>query len=256
MKCPSCKTDNPAGAKVCTKCGKAMPPAKKKPAPSKTCPSCKAKTTDMTAVYCPKCSKPFIAPTPPPKKATKKPAPKKKPAPAPAPTPTTWDLNQVIRILVMVAIVIFIICCLAFGVKSCVNFFGTGTTQQQTTTAATVPATTPNTTPSQVADEQSYVPHPTRYESTGISGSKTWDLTIGKAEFAVIGGTSVTVDGKLYQDGAYVGVGEGSHKITSTNGFLSIIPAEWAAQEFDFRVAQAVTYGWAHNSIDRGPIPS
>lgn len=101
--------------------------------------------------------------------------------------------------------------------------------------------------------EQAYIPHPRFYQETGIEGTKTWkNVVVNDDEYLVVGG--VVVNG--VSDGVYQGYGPGTYaKITVTDGFLSIVDDDWGAQEFDFRVAQAITYKWAHAHINRGPIP-
>ena len=100
--------------------------------------------------------------------------------------------------------------------------------------------------------EQNYVPHPRRYEETGIEGTKTWkNIVVNDDEYLVVGG--LTVDGT--NDGVYRGYGPGTYTITVTNGFISVVDDSWGDEEFDFRVGQAVEYGWAHAHVDRGPIP-
>lgn len=101
--------------------------------------------------------------------------------------------------------------------------------------------------------EQNYVPHPRRYEETGIEGTKTWEnLVVNDDEYLVVGG--VTVNG--INDGVYQGYGPGTYTVTVTNGFISVVDDDWGDEEFDFRVDQAVQYGWAHAHLSRGVIPN
>lgn len=100
--------------------------------------------------------------------------------------------------------------------------------------------------------EQAYVPHPRLYEETGIEGTKTWRLVVNKDEYLIVGG--VSVNGQ--NDGVYLGYGPGKHTIKVTNGFVSIVDDDWGSEEFNFRVNQAIKYGWAHAVVDRGPIPN
>lgn len=124
-------------------------------------------------------------------------------------------------------------------------------TANPTPVATAAPVSNADT--SGLVTEQNYIPHPRFYQETGIEGTKTWkNVIVNDDEYLVVGG--VVVNG--VKDGAYQGYGPGTYaKITVTNGFLSIVDDDWGANEFDFRVDQAVTYGWAHAHIDRGPIP-
>ncbi len=100
--------------------------------------------------------------------------------------------------------------------------------------------------------EQSYVPHPRYYQETGTEGTKTFkNLVVNNDEYLIVGGTSVNGT----NNGVYRGYGPGTYTIKVSNGFVSIVDDDWGAQEFDFRVAQAIEYGWAHSHINRGPIP-
>lgn len=100
---------------------------------------------------------------------------------------------------------------------------------------------------------QKYIPHPNMYKETGISGQiYTWTFTVRNDEYAIVGGYSV--NGII--DGLYKGFGPGTYTVNIIDGFISVITAEWGANEFDFRVDQAILYGWAHTNIDRGPIPT
>ena len=129
----------------------------------------------------------------------------------------------------------------------------TDTTNTVVTYSTSAPGTTATTydTTGKVT-EQAYVPHPRFYEETGIEGTKTFkNLVVNDDEYLIVGGTSVNGT----DDGVYRGYGPGTYTIKVVNGFVSIVDDDWGNEEFDFRVAQAVEYGWAHAHINRGPIP-
>ncbi len=127
-------------------------------------------------------------------------------------------------------------------------------------TAPAVPAATSapavidsNADTTGMVTEQNYVPHPRRYEETGIEGTKTWEnLVVNDDEYLVVGG--VIVNG--IKDGVYQGYGPGTYTVTVTNGFISVVDDDWGDEEFDFRVDQAIQYGWAHAHLSRGVIPN
>ncbi len=94
------------------------------------------------------------------------------------------------------------------------------------------------------------------YEDTGTTGTKTWtNLVINDDEYLIVGGLTGNINGVDYENGFCIGIGPGTHNLTITNGFRHIVPSKEAPDKFDFRVAQATTYGWACSHIDRGPIP-
>ena len=238
------------------------------------CKDCFTLITDKSVKFCPACGKnnfeklkgiPPVTPaatTVVATTATAKTTAKKTPA------KKSWISEDAAKFLLLLAKIILIgivIILLAFAAKKYLfngNGYNPGNYTNPPTSASnqtTAPNTNPNQTTapvSQVANEQSYIPHTTMYESTGISGTKSWDLTVSDKEFGIAGGVSATIDGILYEDGAYIAVSPGPHKITVSNGFFLLVPKEWAPGEFDFRVNQAHKFGWLANTVKRGDIPT
>lgn len=142
-----------------------------------------------------------------------------------------------------------------FDIKAPQSVAAVDTSTTAAPAATSVPATIDsNVDTSGLVTEQAYIPHPRRYEETGIENTKTWkNIVVNDDEYLVVGGTSVNGT----NDGVYRGYGPGTYTtITVTNGFISIVDDDWGDEEFDFRVDQAVEYGWARAHINRGVIPN
>jgi hypothetical protein len=98
---------------------------------------------------------------------------------------------------------------------------------------------------------QPQIGHPSAYAETHVSGTAVCVvLDVPQGYKAIVGG--VTID-KL-TDGVYQGYGPGHIETVVTNGFALITTDAWAKAEWDFRIQQTITYGWAHTHIDSGPI--
>jgi hypothetical protein len=93
--------------------------------------------------------------------------------------------------------------------------------------------------------------HPTVYEETRVSSVPvTFDLDVPVGYIAIVGGWEV--DG--VDNGVYRAFGPGHQTVTIVDGFALLIEEEWGQAEFDFRVEQAEQLGWAHNTVDPGPL--
>lgn len=119
-----------------------------------------------------------------------------------------------------------------------------------------VPATlSPVSTPTLVAPlppaPQTQVRHPSWYEETGVGRTKTWNVEVPEGATLIIGGFAVDdIKGGVYKAWA----GPAKVTVTVTDGFGLVIKNDWAKQEFEFRVAQAKTNNWAHNTVQ--PLPT
>lgn len=98
---------------------------------------------------------------------------------------------------------------------------------------------------------QPQIGHPSAYAETHVSDIPVCVvIDVPEGYKAIVGG--VTVD-KL-TNGVYQGYGPGHIETIVTNGFALITTDGWAKAEWDFRIQQTVTYGWAHAHVDSGPI--
>lgn len=89
--------------------------------------------------------------------------------------------------------------------------------------------------------------HPSLYVETGTSGTRQWTLTASDDEVVIVGGWAVNgTDGGVYRAIA----GPTEVEVTVTDGFAAVIVAEWAQNEFCFRVSQAEQFGWAHGTVE------
>lgn len=92
---------------------------------------------------------------------------------------------------------------------------------------------------------QPYIPHPSFYQETGIQKTRTWSVPVDSDKVMIVGGYTVDGQGggvyKAYTGGQTVNV-------TITDGFVSVVLAKWGNNEWCFRIAQAVQYGWAHGT--------
>lgn len=93
---------------------------------------------------------------------------------------------------------------------------------------------------------QPQIRHPSWYDETGVSNTKSWTLTVPSGSILIVGG--FIVDGS--SNGVYKAWPGGQEvTVTVTDGFALVITNEWAEAEFCFRVAQAKEFGWAHEHI-------
>jgi len=98
---------------------------------------------------------------------------------------------------------------------------------------------------------QPQIGHPSSYAETHVSDVPVCVILDVPAGYkAIIGGVAIN---KL-TGGVYQGYGPGHIEAIVTNGFALITTDEWAKAEWDFRIQQTVTYGWAHAHVDYGPI--
>ena len=97
---------------------------------------------------------------------------------------------------------------------------------------------------------QPYIPHPSLYLETGIRQTKVWQIELLPNTVAIIGGYEVDgLSGGVYK----VLNGPGLIETTVTDGFVSVVQAEWGKEEFCFRIKQAEQFGWAHAHLF--PLP-
>lgn len=108
----------------------------------------------------------------------------------------------------------------------------------------------PQTTEHGSGNPQNYVPHPNFYVETTVSSKETWVITVNEGEVGIIGGWSV--NGKT--GGTYIGLGPGTYTISVVDGFALTVEERWAQAEWNFRIGQAIQYGWSHENLDPGPI--
>lgn len=83
------------------------------------------------------------------------------------------------------------------------------------------------------------------YLPTGVSGSNKWTVSWPDYGTLIVGGFAV--DG--VENGVYKAYDSGPVEVTVANGFIVVTLDKWAPGEFCFRVGQAVTYNWAHNTV-------
>ncbi len=101
------------------------------------------------------------------------------------------------------------------------------------------------------AETQSQQRHPTIYEETRISSVPvTFELDIPVGYIGIVGGWAVNET----ENGVYRAFGPGHYAVKVTDGFALLIEEEWGQAEFDFRVEQAEQLGWAHETVDPGPL--
>lgn len=88
------------------------------------------------------------------------------------------------------------------------------------------------------------------YRETGKGQTQVWTLAVGADKVLIVGGYRVDGRGpgvyKAYQGGQTV-------TVTVTDGFVLIVEAGFAPQQFCFRVGQARQYGWDHSIVE--PLP-
>lgn len=98
---------------------------------------------------------------------------------------------------------------------------------------------------------QPQIGHPSAYAETHISDTAVClVMDIPEGFKGIVGGVKVGNQ----SDGVYQGYASGHIEVVVTNGFGLITSDSWAKAEFDFRVAQATQYNWAHTHVDSGPI--
>lgn len=98
---------------------------------------------------------------------------------------------------------------------------------------------------------QPQIGHPSAYAETHVSDVPVCVvIDVPEGYKAIIGGVAID---KL-TGGVYQGYGPGHIEAVVTNGFALITTDEWSKAEWDFRIQQTVTYGWAHAHVDSGPI--
>lgn len=101
-----------------------------------------------------------------------------------------------------------------------------------------------------VVEPQPYVPHPSSYQETGTRGTITWTINVPAGTILVYGGFSVNNE----TNGVYGAIaGPTTVTLMVTDGFYSVVKAEWARQEYCFRLGEATQYGWAHTHLH--PLP-
>lgn len=117
-------------------------------------------------------------------------------------------------------------------------------------------STTPEPEPLQAHEHgsghpQMHIPHPNLYMETTVSSKEyTWTLVVNDGEIGIIGGWSVNGQ----DQGTYKALSAGAYTVTIIDGFALTVEKQWARDEWDFRIAQAIEYGWAHANLDPGPI--
>lgn len=100
-----------------------------------------------------------------------------------------------------------------------------------------------NDAPAYGNDPELYVPHPLSYQETGVQGTVSWKIEVLSETTLIVGGWSV--DGQ--DGGVYKAIhGPKTVSVKVADGFYSIVPDQWAQSEWDFRIGEAVKYGWAH----------
>jgi hypothetical protein len=101
------------------------------------------------------------------------------------------------------------------------------------------------------AAPQPQIGHPSAYQETHVSDIPVCIvLDVPQNYMGIVGG--VTIDKQT--NGVYIGFGPGHYEFVVTNGFGLITTESWAKAEWDFRIQQTVTYGWANANLKPGPI--
>ena len=103
------------------------------------------------------------------------------------------------------------------------------------------------------APDQQQIEHPICYAQTNVSGvSAVFTLNIPEGYTGIVGG--FTIDNET--NGVYKAVGNGTYTFTITDGFALIVRNNnnWAQVEWNFRIDQTITYDWAHDHVDSGPL--
>lgn len=131
------------------------------------------------------------------------------------------------------------------------------------TATATPPSPTATPRPAVAAPAPQVAPTPVKespgppppqlepsYRETGKGQTRVWTLVVGADKVLIVGGYRVDGRGpgvyKAYQGGQTV-------TVTVTDGFVLIVEAGFAPQQFCFRVGQARQYGWDHSIVE--PLP-
>ncbi|MEK7528001.1 MAG: hypothetical protein AAB574_03215 [Patescibacteria group bacterium] len=98
---------------------------------------------------------------------------------------------------------------------------------------------------------QPQIGHPSAYGETHVSGTPVCIVVDVPSDYVgVVGGFAVD----NVSDGVYTGFGPGHYEFVVTDGFSLITTADWGKAEWDFRLAQADQYNWAHTHVNSGPI--
>ena len=101
------------------------------------------------------------------------------------------------------------------------------------------------------ASSQPQVGHPSAYGETHVSGTPVRVILDVPAGYEAIAG-GFSIDDQT--NGVYRAFGPGHFELIITDGFGLITTDAWAQAEWDFRIAQAVQFGWAHSHLDSGPL--
>lgn len=112
------------------------------------------------------------------------------------------------------------------------------------------PPAQPTQLPTYGQPPQPQIPHPALYVETGIGQTHNWTLPVDPDKVLVVGG--FRVNGR--DNGVYKAWPGGQTVVVEvTDGFAAIVKADWAKEEFCFRIGQARKYSWAHSIIE--PLP-
>ncbi|HPT66223.1 MAG TPA: hypothetical protein PK257_02845 [Candidatus Woesebacteria bacterium] len=116
------------------------------------------------------------------------------------------------------------------------------------TTTATLAVVDPALEHGNLPQEQ--IGHPNWYTETGTNDEYKWTFEVKTGEVGIVGG--LVVDGK--NGGVYRAYAPGIYTVQIQNGFALTTKAEWAQNEFEFRLGQAIQYNWAYGTVDYGPL--
>jgi hypothetical protein len=97
---------------------------------------------------------------------------------------------------------------------------------------------------------QVQIGHPDFYVETGTNATYRWTFEVKPTEVGIVGG--LVVDGQ--SGGVYRAYGPGKYTVQIQNGFCLTTKSDWAQNEFEFRIGQAIKYNWACGTVDYGPL--
>lgn len=173
----------------------------------------------------------------------------------------TWPPQWYTWVLLVIGIILIILSIVSsniwgWGMSKTVNSDNTVDLNIAAPTPTLVVDQTENITPEPPqthgnGNPQSYVPHPNFYVETTVSSKEyTWTIIVNEGEIGIAGGWSVNGQDR----GTYKAFGPGTYTMSIIDGFALTVEKQWALDEWNFRIGQAIQYGWSHKNLDPGPI--